>query len=93
MNFKFEQIAALVLLAVILGLVTVNVHAASHLSGTAVDCKLCPIYSDQPIENNGQARGLNVSARTVFSCEHPPKSTENEVVRRLFARGPPKLTG
>lgn len=93
MKFKFEQIAALVLLVIILGLVTTNAHAASHLSGAAVDCKLCSVYSDQPIEINGQALGLKVPARTVSGCEHPPKSTENELVRRLFARGPPKLTG
>jgi hypothetical protein len=91
MNFKFEQIAALVLLATILSLATVNVHAASHLSGEAVDCKLCSIHSDQPFESDSQAFEHSVSARTVFRCEHPPKSTENEIVRRLFARGPPQI--
>jgi hypothetical protein len=91
MTFERKQIAALVLLAIILSLATVNVHAASHLSGEAVDCKLCSNYSDQPSENNGQAFEHGVPVRTVFGCEHPPKWTENEIVRRLFARGPPQI--
>ena len=91
MNFERKQIAALALLAFILSMATVNTHATSHFSGEAVDCKLCSIYLDQPIENNGRAFELDVLARTVFGCEHPPESTENEAVRRLFARGPPQI--
>jgi hypothetical protein len=91
MTFESKQIAALVLLALILSLATVNVHAAAHFSGEAVDCKLCSIHSDQPFESDGQAFEHSACARTVFGCEHPPKSTENEIVRRLFARGPPQI--
>jgi hypothetical protein len=91
MIFKHKQIAASILLAFVLGIATVSVHAAAHLSAEATDCNLCLVYSDQPAEGNGGVFELNASVQTSSGCEHPPKVSENASVRRLFARGPPEI--
>jgi hypothetical protein len=92
MIFKHKQIAASILLAFVLGIATVSVHAAAHLSAEATDCNLCLVYSDQPAEGKGGVFELNPSVQDSSGCEHPPKVSENASVRRLFARGPPKST-
>jgi len=89
MIFEHRQVAATILLAFVLGIAAVNVHAATHLSGEFIDCNLCSVYSDQPAASNDGILEQSPNAQALFSCEHPPKVTENEAVRRLFARGPP----
>jgi hypothetical protein len=91
MIFEHKQIAAIILLALVLGTATVNVHAASHLSAEATDCNLCLVYSDQPAEDNGGVFEFNAGVQTLSGCEHPPKVAENASVMRLFARGPPQI--
>lgn len=84
-----RQIAATVLLAFILGVASVNAHANMHLLDDAVDCEVCSAYSNPPAVNDGALFELNSDEQASAACEHPPKWTENEIVRRLFARGPP----
>jgi hypothetical protein len=91
MNFNPRQIAVPILLAFVLGIALVNAHAATHLLSDAVDCSLCSAYSDSPADNNGAEFELNAYVPASAACEHPPEWTENEIVRRSFARGPPSI--
>jgi len=90
MNFQPRQVAVSILLAFVLGIASVNAHAATHLLDEAVDCELCSAYSNPPAGNDGEAFELDTFEQASVACEHPPKLTENEIVRRLFARGPPR---
>jgi len=91
MNFEFRQIAISVLLAFIFGIATVNAHVVTHPLGDATDCNFCSTHSEPPDNIDGVVFEFNVSLQILFGCEHPPTLTENESVRRLFARGPPQI--
>ena len=90
MTFEPRQVAVYILLSFILGIASVNAHASTHLLDDAVDCELCSAYSNPPAGNDGEAFELDTFEQASAACEHPPERTENETVRRLFARGPPR---
>jgi len=90
MTFEPRQIAVYILLVFILGIASVNAHATTHLLNDVVDCELCLAYSNPLPGNDGESFELNSFVQASAACEHPPKWTENEIVRRLFARGPPR---
>jgi hypothetical protein len=91
MKFEPRQFAIPILLAFVLGIASVNAHATTHLLEEAVDCELCSAYSNPPVGNDGASFELNSFVQASAACEHPPEWTENEIVRRLFARGPPGI--
>jgi hypothetical protein len=91
MKFNPRKIAVPILLAFVLGIASVDAHATTHLLGDGVDCNLCSTYSNPPINNDGVAFELNSYVQASAACEHPPEWTENQIVRRLFARGPPSI--
>jgi len=90
MTIAPRQFVVPILLAFVLGIASVNAHASTHLFDEAVDCDLCLAYSNPPAGDDGDAFEINISVQPSAACEHPPKLTENEIVRRLFARGPPR---
>ena len=89
MRFEARQVAVPILLAFVLGITSVNVHTSKHLLDEAADCELCSAYSNPPVGNDDASFELNSFVQVSAACEHPPEWTENEIVRRLFARGPP----
>jgi len=91
MKFEPRHFAIPILLAFVLGIASVNAHSTTHLLEEAVDCELCSAYSNHPTGNDGAAFELNSFVQASAACEHPPEWTENEIVRRLFARGPPGI--
>ena len=91
MKFNPRQIAAPILLAFVLGIASVDAHVTTHLLGDAADCNLCAAYSNPPVDNDGVAFELNSYVQASAACEHPPEWTENQIVRSLFARGPPRV--
>ena len=91
MKFEPRQFAIPILLVFVLGIASVNAHATTHLLEEAVDCELCSTYSKPPAGNDGAVFELDSFVQTSAACEHPPEWTENEIVRRLFARGPPGI--
>ena len=91
MKFEPRKFAVPILLALILGIASVNAHASTHLLEEAVDCELCSAYSNPPASNDGMSFELDSFVQASAACEHPPEWTENEFVRRLFARGPPGI--
>jgi len=91
MKFELRQFAIPILLAFVLSIASINAHAGAHLLDEAVDCNLCSAYSNPPAGNDGEAVELNTAVQASAACEHPPKWTENGIVRRLFARGPPGI--
>jgi hypothetical protein len=91
MKFEARQIAVPILLAFVLGITSVNAHASTHLLDEAVDCELCSAYSNPPAGNDGSSFELSSFVQASAACEHPREWTENQIVRRLFARGPPTI--
>ena len=91
MKFAPRQFAVPILLAFVLGIASVNAHATTHLLEEAVDCELCSAYSNPPAGSDGEAFELDTFEQASVACEHPPKWTENEFARHLFARGPPGI--
>jgi len=90
MTFEARQIAIYILLVFILGIASVNAHATTHLLNDVVECELCLAYSNPPVGNDGASFEIESFVQASAACEHPPKWTENEIVRCLFARGPPR---
>lgn len=90
MKFELPKFAIPILLAFVLGIASGNAHATTHLLEDAVDCELCSTYSNPPAGNDGAVFELDAFERASAACEHPPEWTENEIVLRLFARGPPE---
>jgi len=86
-----RQLALPILLAFVLGIASVSAHATTHLFDEAVDCNLCSANSNPPAGNDGEVLELDISVQASAACEHPPQWTENGTVRRLFARGPPRI--
>jgi len=91
MKFEPRQFALPILLAFVLGIASVNAHTSAHLLDEAVDCELCSAYSNPPASNDVAAFELKVIAQASAACEHPPEWTENDIVQRLYARGPPGI--
>ncbi len=90
MNFNPRKVAASVLLLAALSVASVNVHAAAHLSRDAFDRGWCTTCLDPPANVDAGAADHDPFVQTVVSFDKPPIATENEFVRRLFARGPPQ---
>jgi len=89
MKLELRQFTIPILLAFVLGIASGDAHATTHLLEEAVDCELCSTYSNPPAGNDGAVFELDSFEQASAACEHPPERTENEIVLRLFARGPP----
>ena len=92
MRLELRQFAIPVLLAFVLGIASVNAHASTHLLADAYDCDLCSTYSNPPASPAAEAFLFSEFRPSVAACQRPPQWTENEIVERLFARGPPRYS-
>ncbi len=86
-----RKLVTALLLTVLLGLAAVNVHAASHLSGDASDCKWCSSFSDVPTVNTIDDQALQSLPPVSLDVEFRQDFIFTAISRSFFARGPPDI--
>ena len=91
MSVVCRKLAFTILIAFVLSVSLINVHAATHLSAEVLDCELGSIFSDPP---DGVAIGaidVPVSLPLALRFDSLRRSRGTSTDRLLQARGPPDV--
>ena len=89
MQLNSRNFALSLLLALVVSYAAASAHAATHVSGEALDCELCSTYSSFSDGVITDADNLLPSFACAIVCEQPSDLTVSATLYATCARGPP----